>query len=345
MSDSSVAADVLSSGQRSGQIINAKKLWKAAAVLARDLPDPWAGLGFEDLQEETVTRHMYNPRNGRWKTDTVIVKIQSESFAHGAMRECYRMKKLSKFSQHPNWKNASNYVAKRYMKAVERETYFDDVKLQMDSKLWGEEYSKLRVPKKVDFCQTYIIEFKGRGGSPLYGVEHFIDGGYIKYNSNSGFVSDVNRLTPQAFSHFSFEKSDHHLIVVDIQGVGDIYTDPQMHTVDMKEYGEANLGTRGMALFFSSHVCSPLCEILGLTQFDLAEDDLDRLRSRRWNFSSSTTKISDLDMPSADLVNSNIKDSPFPTNSTVRDVHQRLGTDIGRMGLMAPLDLSVEHSS
>ena len=49
-------------------------------------------------------------------------------------------------------------------------------------------------------------------------MEHFIDGGYVKYNSNSGFVSDVNRLTPQAFSHYTFEKSDHQLIVVDIQG-------------------------------------------------------------------------------------------------------------------------------
>ena len=51
-------------------------------------------------------------------------------------------------------------------------------------------------------------------------------------------------------------------------GVGDLYTDPQMHTVDMKDYGEANLGTRGMALFFSSHVCSPLCEMLGRSQGD-----------------------------------------------------------------------------
>ena len=46
-------------------------------------------------------------------------------------------------------------------------------------------------------------------------------------------------------------------------GVGDLYTDPQMHTLDQKEYGEANLGTRGMALFFSSHVCGPLCEAIG----------------------------------------------------------------------------------
>ncbi len=70
----------------------------------------------------------------------------------------------------------------------------------------------------MDFFQTYIIEFKGREGSPLYGVEHFIEGGYVKYNSNSGFVSDLNRLTPQAFSHFTFERSNHQLIIVDIQG-------------------------------------------------------------------------------------------------------------------------------
>jgi hypothetical protein len=37
----------------------------------------------------------------------------------------------------------------------------------------------------------------------------------------------------------------------------------------MEEYGEANLGSKGMALFFSSHLCSPLCFALGLTQFDL----------------------------------------------------------------------------
>ena len=46
--------------------------------------------------------------------------------------------------------------------------------------------------------------------------------------------------------------------------MGDLYTDPQMHTVDQKDYGEANLGVRGMALFFSSHVCSPLCQTLGV---------------------------------------------------------------------------------
>jgi elongation factor 2 kinase len=192
--------------------------WRTAALKAKELPDPWEGYHFDDIPEERVTRYMYNPRSGKWKTDEIVVKMQSQLFAHGAMRECYRMKKLSKFSTHPDWRNASNYVAKRYMKEAGRQVYFQDVKLQMDAKLWGEEYNKHRPPKKVDFFQTYIVELKGVKGCPLYCVEHLIDGDYIKYNSNSGFVSDMNRLTPHAFSHFTFERSQHQLIIVDIQG-------------------------------------------------------------------------------------------------------------------------------
>ena len=45
-------------------------------------------------------------------------------------------------------------------------------------------------------------------------------------------------------------------VFLPILGVGDLYTDPQIHTVDGKDYGEANLGPRGMALFFSSHKCN-----------------------------------------------------------------------------------------
>lgn len=52
------------------------------------------------------------------------------------------------------------------------------------------------------------------------------------------------RQTPQAFSHFTFECSGHELIVVDIQGCGDLYTDPQIHTLQGTEYGDGNLGVK-----------------------------------------------------------------------------------------------------
>ena len=116
---------------------------------------------------------------------------------------------------------------------VPRDTYFDDVKLQMDAKLWGEEYNRHNPPKKVDIFMMGVIELVEISGAPLYHIEHYIDGDYVKYNSNSGFVADKTgymRQTPQAFSHFSLERSGHELVVVDIQGVGDLYTDPQIQT-------------------------------------------------------------------------------------------------------------------
>lgn len=119
--------------------------------------------------------------------------------------------------------------------------------------------------------QMCVVEMTDRPGKPLFHLEHYIEGKYIKYNSNSGFVRDDNiRLTPQvsrprlplppppagpppflltgavplqAFSHFTFERSGHQLIVVDIQGVGDLYTDPQIHTEKGTDFGDGNLGT------------------------------------------------------------------------------------------------------
>lgn len=44
---------------------------------------------------------------------------------------------------------ASNYVSKCYMETVDRNIYFEDVRLQMEAKLWGEEYNRHRPPKQV----------------------------------------------------------------------------------------------------------------------------------------------------------------------------------------------------
>lgn len=72
-------------------------------------------------------------------------------------------KKLSNFLHTQQWKGASNYVAKRYIESVDRNVYFEDVCLQMEAKLWGEEYNRHKPPKQVRGAPSCHLPTQGQG--------------------------------------------------------------------------------------------------------------------------------------------------------------------------------------
>jgi len=175
----------------------------------------------------------------------------------------------------------------------------EDVVCQAVAKAWATAYNQSSVvpdeaslaageelrhpPKKVDFVALSLLELverprDGSRGERVYALEAVIEGSYRKFNNNSGMlVEDVHRQTPQALSHFAWERSGGRVMLADVQGVGDLLTDPVIHTASGKGFGKTNLGVRGMSRFFASHLHTPLLELLGLRPFGLSAPEVRRL--------------------------------------------------------------------
>jgi hypothetical protein len=45
----------------------------------------------DQYPEETVTRHEFDPIKRTWHISQITIKIESKPFAHGSMRECFRL--------------------------------------------------------------------------------------------------------------------------------------------------------------------------------------------------------------------------------------------------------------
>ena len=103
-------------------------------------------------------------------------------------------------------------------------------------------------------------------------IEEFIDGKFTKYINNNGesCSSGENELKAQCLTHFTYVKSEEHLMLLDVQGSGvDLY-DPEIASNNLYDekkelmYCIGNLSMMAIQTFLGQHECNKYCRLVGL---------------------------------------------------------------------------------
>jgi len=222
------------------------------SIIFHPPPQSWG-----HIQKETAIMWSFEHKNKKWLKKKIRVQLDNVPFAKGNLRFCCHLKIEGE---------EQTYVAKMSSNprdTIERSIYFRDCRMQEIARHYAEEYNKYKPPKLCKFLQTWVLQLMDREFEPLCCLEMYLTGKYQKY-SNNYYYADVERNTPHAFAHFSFEASGRQLIICDIQGVQDIYTDPQVHNQSGEGYGRGNLGQAGFQGFLHTHRCNAICKYLKL---------------------------------------------------------------------------------
>ena len=105
-------------------------------------------------------------------------------------------------------------------------------------------------------------------------VEEYINGEFVKYINNTGLVcgnaSNEFCLKAQCLTHFSYEKSDKMLMLLDVQGSGSNLFDPEIASAQLVDndnhllYCVGNLSKNAIDCFVAHDACNKYCEMAGL---------------------------------------------------------------------------------
>lgn len=119
----------------------------------------------------------------------------------------------------------------------------------------------------------YNKVFLGKIDSEYVTVEEYAPGPFTKYINNTGNIcgDTASFLCQKAecLAHYSYERSNAELMVLDIQGCNYILFDPEVASKKIQEGEEylfctGNLSAGAISMFTSEHKCRIYCELLNL---------------------------------------------------------------------------------
>ncbi|KAH6713172.1 elongation factor-2 kinase EFK-1B isoform [Leptodontidium sp. MPI-SDFR-AT-0119] len=216
----------------------------------------------------SLNEMMHSDDNIKLSVTQLTIHARSKPFAAGSVR-------LASYAR--TAASTSKFVVKSFKDGSKMLAHIaEDMRIQALCKSFALEFNGLlNIEPPIDFIVTTCLQSKARDGveADCLSLEPYIDGEYVKYNSNSMFVKedplgepDTFNQIAQAFSHFTFERSWGHFLVNDLQGVGHLLTDPSIQTRDPDRFtlSVTNLGDAGFKFFFAVHECNSFCRKLEL---------------------------------------------------------------------------------
>ena len=209
--------------------------------------------------------------------------INKEPFGSGGFREAFKAT-----SKTPKFKS-SVWVIKKYLPdalmTIEQTNQTTEqhtkkvVQMHSLAKNFAEQLEHQLQKKDVLHLYGETVKFSpiflGKMESGEYvTVENYIDGEFVKYTNNNGLICKPNtalRQKAESLAHFSFEKSEKQLMVMDIQGSGHHLFDPEIASRNLLHedddeflFTTGNLADTAITNLIENHDCSKYCTLLDL---------------------------------------------------------------------------------
>eukprot|EP01063_Lacrimia_lanifica_P016374 TRINITY_DN22955_c0_g1_i1.p1 TRINITY_DN22955_c0_g1~~TRINITY_DN22955_c0_g1_i1.p1 ORF type:complete len:332 (+),score=119.35 TRINITY_DN22955_c0_g1_i1:3-998(+) len=204
-----------------------------------------------------ATKYLFDCEKGEWVSQPCSVSV-GKPFGKGAMRVAHEAVEDGEIP------SVVKFSAIHKSAQGQKQSCLRDSKAQSVAEYYAGLFNKVS-SEKVSFVTSYAVQFAdGRWGN----LEPRLGGAYKKHNNNAGGVVTRDNVA-QAFSHFTYRESHESLVVCDIQGVGTMYTDPQILSVQEatgEQFGDGDLGRKGIAAFLATHKCNALCRAAGLPE-------------------------------------------------------------------------------
>uniref|UniRef100_A0A4W5PAD7 non-specific serine/threonine protein kinase n=1 Tax=Hucho hucho TaxID=62062 RepID=A0A4W5PAD7_9TELE len=239
----------------------------------------------EESSPNTINNSMSS-----WAHKGLCAKIEflSKEEMGGGLRRA--LKVLCTWSEYDILKPGHLYIVKSFLPEVVQtwqSIYKEDTVLLLCLR----EIQQQRAAQKLTFAfmvysgflEVFLLYCHSAG--QWFAIEECITGEFRKFNNNNGDeIVPTNLLeeTMLAFSHWTYEYTRGELLVLDLQGVGEILTDPSVIKSGEKGsydmiFGPANLGDDAIRNFQAKHHCNSCCRKLKLPDLKRNEYTPDKL--------------------------------------------------------------------